>query len=315
MYVAVTRAKKFLTCTFAPDLTLARPQQMSSFLRTFARCPGVQTKPEEQAKKVQQKLPPMARAQERTLVLTFSQIAAYLLCPYLFKLRTLYGWAAAPSEAEGFGKGNHDALSEVHAAVIAGIGLEGEPAQIATALIERHLLLPYADPEHSQLLAQAAARQLAQYLIEERTQIAGVTHTEAPFEIVLQSGLTIVGRNDVVWQQNGEKTLREIKSRREVQSEEISRTQLYIEDLGFHASMGRHVDYLEAYNMAGSESEPPGVQFREAFDPHQSALTQTHLITSAAAMRRRDLPRLPTFCETCHRCDHPGLCRDKPGAI
>ena len=43
MYVAVTRSKKFLTCTYAPDLALAQPLPRSSFLTAFARCPGVQT--------------------------------------------------------------------------------------------------------------------------------------------------------------------------------------------------------------------------------------------------------------------------------
>lgn len=53
------------------------------------------------AKRLMPSLP--AVVQERALVLTFSQIAAFLRCPCLFKLRTLYGWAATPNEVEGFG--------------------------------------------------------------------------------------------------------------------------------------------------------------------------------------------------------------------
>ena len=317
MYVGVTRAKKFVTCTFAPDPSLTRPQQASSFLRTFASCPGVRTVRAGQAglpvagtPTQRQKLPPRARIRERALVLTFSQLAAYLRCPYLFALRALYGWAAPPSEAEGFGKGGHDALGEVHAGAIGGQMPEGDPEELARTLTERHLLLPYAGEEAYQALAQAAARELAIYLTGQRAQIRGVTAAEAPFEIVLEGGVTIVGRNDVLWSQDGEVTLREIKSRREVQSAELTRTQLYIEDLGHHASKGRHVDYLEAYNLAGGEGEEAGVQFRERFDPCQSERTQAHLLSSAAAIHRRDLPRLPVYCATCQRCDHPGICRD-----
>jgi DNA helicase-2/ATP-dependent DNA helicase PcrA len=332
MYVAVTRAKKFLTCTFSPDLTLAQPLPRSAFLTAFARCPGVQIvtaktiaaqivtdRNRELARTT--KLPPAARIQKRALVLTFSQLAAYLRCPYLFKLRMLYGWAAAPNEAEGFGKGGHDALSEVHAAAIAGMKMEGEPAQIAAALTERHLLLPYADEEGYQVLAQAAARQLTAYLTDQQAQIAGVTHAEAPFEIVLTeersdsltvNSLTITGRNDVIWQENGEETLREIKSRREVQSEEITRVQLYAEDLGFHASVGRHVSHLEAYNLASGVDGETGVQFREVFDPDTSKAVKERLRDTGQAIRRHELMRLPVYNADCQKCDHLGLCRDAP---
>jgi len=321
MYVAATRAKKFLTCTFAPDPALARPQRTSSFLKTFACCPDVQTVHKERSAQSptaklpqRRKLPPRARVQERALVLTFSQISTYLRCPYLFKLRTLYGWAAAPNEAEGFGKGGHDALAEVHAAAIGGQAAEGDPEDLAHALIERHLLLPYASEEAYQVLARAATQQVAAYLTDERARIGVVTHAEAPFEVVLEGGLTIVGRNDVILRREGEETLREIKSRREVQSEDLSRTQLYIEDLGFHAATGRHVNYLETYNLAGGTEDEAGVQFRERFDARQSERTRAHLLSSAAAIRRRDLPRLPVFCATCRRCDHPGICRDAQGS-
>ena len=249
-------------------------------------------------------------------MLTFSQIAAFLRCPYLFKLRTLYGWAAAPNEAEGYGKGGHDALDEVHTAAIAGMKFAGDPAEVAAALTERHLLLPYAGEEGYQALAQAAARQLAVYLTQQQAQIAGVTHAEAPFEITLD-GLTITGRNDVIWVQGAEETLREIKSRREAQSEEITRVQLYIEDLGFHASTGRHVGHLEAYNLAGENGEAgkngeAGVQFREAFDPRTSEAVQERLRDAGQVIRRRELLRLPVYNKTCQHCDHSGLCRSTP---
>jgi DNA helicase-2/ATP-dependent DNA helicase PcrA len=338
MYVAVTRAKKFLTCTFAPDLTLAQPLPRSSFLTTFAHCPGVQivtaktianqtikaqthaaqTATDQDRELVQvHKLPPAARIQKRALVLTFSQLAAYLRCPYLFKLRMLYGWAAPPNAAEGFGKSNHDALSEVHTGAIAGMKMEGEPAQIAAALTERHLLLPYTDAEGYQVLAQAAARQLTAYLTDQQAQIASVTYTEAPFEIILEGetrddGLTITGRNDVIWSLGGEETLREIKSRREAQSEEVTRVQLYTEDLGFHASTGRHVSHLEAYNLAG-EGNDLGVQFREAFDSNVSEAVKKRLRDTGQAIRRRELMRLPVYDADCQQCDHVGLCRDTPG--
>jgi len=126
---------------------------------------------------------------------------------------------------------------------------------------------------------------------------------------------TVLGHyHDVILRREGEETLREIKSRREVQSEDLSRTQLYIEDLGFHAATGRHVNYLETYNLAGGTEDEAGVQFRERFDARQSERTRAHLLSSAAAIRRRDLPRLPVFCATCRRCDHPGICRDAQGS-
>ena len=173
-------------------------------------------------------------------------------------------------------------------------------------------------------------RQPAAYLTDQQAQIGGVTYTEAPFEIVLEDnalegnalednalednalgGLTITGRNDVIWQQDGEETRREIKSRREAQSEEITRVQRYVEDLGFHASTGRHVVHLEAYNLSGGVDGKPGVQFREAFNPRTSEAVKERLREAGRTIRRRELLRLPVYGATCQHCGHPGFCRDR----
>jgi DNA helicase-2/ATP-dependent DNA helicase PcrA len=52
--------------------------------------------------------------------LSFSELKYLFECPYQFKLRFLYGFNPPLHEALGYGKGLHDALSEVHKRALAG---------------------------------------------------------------------------------------------------------------------------------------------------------------------------------------------------
>lgn len=349
MYVAVTRAKKFLHCSFAADPAAARVQLPSPFLRVFEQaiqewqedkpgqedkegpehsaCPDVRTQEtgkreterQKQGKLAPVKLPPRPRGQAQALTLTFSRLSAFLRCPYLFKLRALYGWTAPPAEAEGYGKGTHDALAEVHARL--GENVEGgrDARDTARALVARHLLLPYASPERYAALAEAATEQVAAYLEAEAAQIAATVHQEMPYEISLEDTLTVTGRNDVIWERDGERTLREVKSRREVQSEDLSRTQLYVEAMGAEAATGQAVHYLEVYNLAGQGADretgatgpgEAGIQFRERFEQAKAETVRVELQVAARQIRARALPRLKVISHTCLRCDHRDICRD-----
>lgn len=342
MYVAVTRTKKFLHCSFAADPAAAHVQVPSPFLRVFEQaiqewqedkegpersaCPDVRTQEtgkreterQKPGKLAPVKLPPRPRGQAQALTLTFSRLSAFLRCPYLFKLRALYGWTAPPAEAEGYGKGTHDALAEVHARL--GENVEGgrDARETARALVARHLL-PYASAEAYEALAEAATEQVAAYLEAEAAQIAATVHQEMPYEISLEDILTVTGRNDVIWERDGERTLREVKSRREVQTEELSRTQLYVEAMGAEAATGQAVHYLEVYNLAGQRADGEtgeagpgegGIQFRERFEQAKAEKVRVELQKAARQIRARALPRLQVISHTCLRCDHRDICRD-----
>src|SRR5690606_25383119 len=90
-----------------------------------------------------ERLPSVAKTAVANVTLSFSDLKYFLLCPYQFKLRMLYGFNAPLDEALGYGKSLHDALAEVHARAI-----QGDIAQPAEAprLVDTHLHVPYAYP-------------------------------------------------------------------------------------------------------------------------------------------------------------------------
>src|SRR5262249_10909433 len=110
-YVALTRSKKFLYCTFAPTPGNKLYAQPSQFLGEFVRSPQVRARgiPLPWGKKP----PPGPGREPPNVVLIFSELKYFFECPYHFKLRFVYGLTPPLHEALGFGKSIHDALAEV----------------------------------------------------------------------------------------------------------------------------------------------------------------------------------------------------------
>jgi len=66
------------------------------------------------------RLEPQARHETPEVTLLVSELKYLFECPYEFKLRFLYGFNPPLHEALGYGKGLHDALSEVPKRALAG---------------------------------------------------------------------------------------------------------------------------------------------------------------------------------------------------
>src|SRR5207245_10631093 len=96
-------------------------------------------------------LEPHARHETPEVTLSFSELKYLFECPYQFKLRFLYGFNPPLHEALGYGKGLHDALSEVHKRALAGDIVRRD---VAATLVDRHLHTPLAyERLHDQLRA------------------------------------------------------------------------------------------------------------------------------------------------------------------
>jgi len=148
LYVALTRAKKYLFCTWAPEAASGQYSQPSSFVAEITRSAYVLTR--DPANASPRRLPPAARQEEIQLAISFSELRYYFDCPYQFKLRFLYGFNPAVREELGFGKSLHDALAEIHRHAMAGTAV---PTQDAARLVTEHLHLPFANPRLKEEMA------------------------------------------------------------------------------------------------------------------------------------------------------------------
>ena len=117
-YVALTRAKKFLYCTFGPGESRLY-QQPSVFLDEIHHLAQVCL--EEPPREWPESLPSVSKVEVPTVRLSFSEWKYFSQCPYMFKLRFLYGFNEPLAEALGYGKSLHDALAEIHRLAINGV--------------------------------------------------------------------------------------------------------------------------------------------------------------------------------------------------
>ena len=60
------------------------------------------------------KIEPVPRFDDNELPTDFSSVKSYLTCPFMYKLRHIYGYNAAVPELFGFGQTTHTILERLH---------------------------------------------------------------------------------------------------------------------------------------------------------------------------------------------------------
>jgi DNA helicase II / ATP-dependent DNA helicase PcrA len=300
-YVALTRSKKHLYCSWAPDGTKKLYQSASVFASEFKDFDGVLTR--EPKRTVPKPLPPQPRREIANVALSFSELKYFFECPYQFKLRFVYGFNPPLHEAIGYGKSLHDALSEIHQRAMRGEILSQKNAE---ELIDRHLNIPFAYDELRRHLREAGIDAISRYLRENKDRLNKTEHVEQVIEIGLGNGMVVNGRIDLIRRMDTkELVIVDFKSTERAQEEEVTSTQLHIYALGYKELTGKSADLIEIYNL------DHGITKREEVDSEleQQILEQTK--QAGAALRANLLPRLETWSHACGGCDLVGICRQR----
>ncbi|MGE4345587.1 MAG: RecB family exonuclease [Geoalkalibacter sp.] len=252
-------------------------------------------------------LPPRIEARPRhedeTLTLTFSELKYYFTCPYLFKLRFLYGFDAPVSRALGYGKSLHDALAEIHAESI-----RGRVPDVADVerLVEDHLHLPFANAPVRENLVRAAIAALTRYLREHGQHLNRLEHVEKVIELKLADGIVVNGRIDLIRRTDTNEVLVvDFKSQERAQAEDITSRQLQVYAVGYEQLTGTRADLIEIHNL------DRGGAIREVVNGALTAETLAIVEDAGRALRNNQLPRLANWCESCESCDLTAICRSE----
>ena len=298
-YVAMTRAKKFLYCSFAPgDSRLF--QRRSVFLDEINRSSDVQRS--QMHREWPEPLPSVSKVEIPTVRLSFSEWKYFSQCPYLFKLRFLYGFNEPIAEALGYGKSLHDALAEIHRHAIDGRLLERHEA---TEVLEKHIHLPFAYPSLRDDLHNAALGAILRYMDQHTTNLTEATHSEQSVEFSPQDGLLVHGRIDLITQHDtGIVRLIDFKSNHRAQSEEITEAQLNVYAAGYEDLMGQLPDYIEVCNL-----DPNGGSTQTAVDREKVNATIDEVNVAASSIRQNAYPRVDVSSGHCGTCGFRGICR------
>ena len=301
-YVAMTRAEKYLFCSWAPIPDNQQQRNVSDFFWEFTDSEYVLTKEPKQAKT--RKIESKQRMEEVLLPLTFSELRYFFDCPYLFKLRFLYGFNAPINRALGYGKLLHDALAEIHSE-----SLNGHVPDVAEVqrLVDEHLHLPFANAPIRENLTQAAIKALTGYLRKHGDELQRLEHVEKIIELKLSDGVVVSGRIDLIRRTDtNEVVIVDFKSDERAQPEEITLKQLHVYAVGYNKLTGKDADLIEVHNL-----DRGGVH-REEVDEGLVSETLERVIEAGRSLRNNHLPRLNVWNEKCGDCDVSGICRNRP---
>lgn len=304
-YVALTRAQKYLFCTWSPQPNNKLFRRVSPFFNEATTPDHVLTR--EPPRPPPKTLAPRPKVQVLNLSLSFSELKYFFKCPYQFKLRFLYGFNPPIHEALGYGKSLHDALAEVHKRALDKDFVSVEDAE---SLVERHLHLPFSYPELHDDLRRAGVAAITRYLQDNGHLLDKTIHSEQMVEIHIGEGLVVNGRIDLIRRTDTDEVIVvDFKSTRRAQDEDVTREQLYIYALGYEELTGQLADLIEIHNL------DHGGAIREEVDVPLMETTRDAAAAAGDALRNNNLPRLDQWCELCGGCDVAGICRAKPKAV
>ena len=232
--------------------------------------------------------------------LSFSELAAYMRCPYAFRLRHTLGFQPNIAQELGYGKAVHHALRRV-AEHYRQSGSPPSNSEIQ-AMFDEDFFLPFATkPAHLQLKA-SARRLIDRYIEVYSSDLARIWEIERPFELHL-SRAVVTGRADVILDREGGQihslALVDYKTSLSHESDFDLQLQLY-------ADAGRR----EGLNVAGAYVHDLANSDRSPVDIGEAAIGAMEDHVSEAVGRFRSSSFAPTPShKVCANCDMRPVCR------
>jgi DNA helicase-2/ATP-dependent DNA helicase PcrA len=301
-YVALTRSKKYVYCTWAPEASKGLFARASNFVDEFSTRALTYVLTHEPAQAPIEKIESESSTEEAEVILTFSELKYFFVCPYQFKLRFMYGFNPGFHEKIGFGKSLHDALAEVHRKALDGVYLNPEHVP---ELLDTHFHLPYAWESLKKDMRQQAEKALRRYLRENGAILDKVKYAEQAIEIKLAEGIVVHGRIDLIRRTDtSEVIIIDFKSTERSQEEDVTRQQLHIYALGYQQLTGSRADLVEIYNL----DEGAGATVRELVDDGMLRQTEDSIVHAGREIKANRLNRIGP-CGECGVCDVRGICR------
>jgi len=302
-YVALTRAEKYLFCSWSPVPGNQQQQRVSQFFTDLTKSDlvlSVDPHPNVVRRT------PSARTQVIPQPLTFSELRYYFACPYQFKLRFLYGFDEPVNRALGYGKSLHDALCEIHSESI-----QGRIPSVADVpkLVESHVHLPFANEEVKRNAARGAQKVLTQYIKNHGESLGRLEHAEKVIELKLEEGIVVSGRIDLIRRTDtGETAIVDFKSGEDTQPHEMTRLQLQVYAAGYQKATGKDPHLVEIHNLE------VGHTHREEVSAPVIKDTLGKVVEAGVSIRSLTLPKHNKWCAACNACNMAGLCRSRPAS-
>jgi len=192
-YVAMTRARDWLSLSRHERVTkqvVAPSPYFLHFAHLEINAGDITVPP------IEARMP----SSEDALVMTYSELAAFLDCGYAYRLRHRLGFQPRVAPELGYGKAVHHVMRRV-------AEMTRETKHIPTGreldhLLDANFFLPMAGKAAHRELKAAARRLVGTYTAQYASDLHRVWETERPFELRLD-GVTVTGRADVILDHEG----------------------------------------------------------------------------------------------------------------
>ena len=132
---------------------------------------------------------------EEDLLISYSELAAYMECGWAYRLRQRLGFMPRLVAAIGYGKAVHHVMRVIAEDTVKSG--EVPSADHVQSVIDREFFLPTANKVAHRELKMEAERLVKKYINEYGDELKRVWMTERPFELHLD-GVTVSGRADVI---------------------------------------------------------------------------------------------------------------------
>lgn len=251
MYVAITRSKKFLMVSRAPD---GRQQGQESIFGAEIRKSTFAFSSPDRDYSERDKLTPSSTLEVANISLNFSLLKAFFECPYSFKFQSFYGFQNGFGARMGYGASIHHTLMEIHREF-----LDGNPVtkEMLTDLLEKHMHFPYATDTIADSMKEKADEAVNIYFDNNADDFKNIEFAEQDIQLDLGDGILVNGKMDLIKKTNQdgtiEKTIIDFKSTENSQAYQATIDQLQLYALGYKVLTGENADFLEIYNLDKNE--------------------------------------------------------------
>jgi DNA helicase II / ATP-dependent DNA helicase PcrA len=325
MYVAITRAERFLIVSYSGTKTALFVKELNGLIKETG---GLVTT--NSGKLLEElKYAPMEHPRDVRLSTSFSELRYYLECPHDFYLRKVLGFAPTIDQAFGYGRGVHNLMRAVHSNPKKWAALANDPEalkqQIEKLIRGGLFYLRYTTGEPAANMRDKGLRVVADYIRRYASELAKVTfEPEKEFETLVEyddeaGGALISGAIDIVRQDDPPRvSLIDFKSgdpgsddHQKLNQEEMQfQVALYAiaakKELQYQPDQGL-VRYLDADEKRGEKPE-----LQVPLDDESLRRTNKRVAETALKIRERQFAGGPTALRDgkhrCVSCDFVGFC-------
>jgi DNA helicase-2/ATP-dependent DNA helicase PcrA len=309
LYVALTRAQKYLLLSRAPDANNRLYRKESEFVSELNKSKLLVSRKDEDFSTLT-RIDPKPLEKVNGMTLDFTVLKDFFDCPYRFKLVSMFGFSYPLEQRMGLGKSFHNALMELHKRAKDGhLFTDDEINDIA----ERQMYFPYlANARQLRVpFEQMIKENLKKYYTDNRDELQYIIFVEQAIQLKLDEGLIVTGKVDLIKKSRGynnfETTIIEFKSQEDSQSTRLTDDQLKLYALGHKVLTGEMADYLMTYIIGTKESRS-----KVPYKLKPQDLEEIEQKINDCAEKIRGLEFNKT-CEkkTCENCLQSSLCSNR----